>query len=87
MTSLTPEIPEKAKAVKSAEELLAFAKENGMEMTEEQANAYFSQLHPTSGEIADEELENVAGGGCRSGDGRLVVTTGVFVYGICLQKL
>ena len=87
MTNFSEELIEKAKQAKSVEELLALAKENGMEMTEEQANAYFSQLHPTSGEIADEELENVAGGGCRSGDGRLVVTTGVFVYGICLQKL
>ena len=87
MTNFNEELLEKAKQTKSVEELLALAKENGMEMTEEQANAYFSQLHPTSGEIADEELENVAGGGCRSGDGRLVVTTGVFVYGICLQKL
>ena len=35
-----------------------------MEMTEEQAKAYFEQFHPVSGEISDDELENVAGGGC-----------------------
>lgn len=55
---------EKAKQAKSTEELLALAKENGMEMTEEEAKAYYVQLHPVSGEIADDELENVAGGGC-----------------------
>ena len=62
--NLTSEIMEKAKQAKSAEELLVLAKENGMEMTDEQAKAYFAQLHPASGEIADDELENVAGGGC-----------------------
>lgn len=62
--NLTSEIMEKAKQAKSADELLTLAKENGMEMTEEQAKAYFAQLHPASGEIADDELENIAGGGC-----------------------
>ncbi len=62
--NLTSEIMEKAKQAKSADELLTIAKENGMEMTEEEAKAYFAQLHPASGEIADDELENVAGGGC-----------------------
>lgn len=76
MENLHPELLAKAKQAKSAGELLALAKENGMEMNEEQANAYFAQLHPISGEIADDELENVAGGGCHSGDGRLVVTVG-----------
>lgn len=55
---------EKAKQAKSADELLTIAKENGMEMTEEEAKAYYAQLHPVSGEIADDELENVSGGGC-----------------------
>ena len=62
--NLTSEIMEKAKQAKSADELLTLAKENGIEMTEEQAKAYYAQLHPASGEIADDELENVAGGGC-----------------------
>lgn len=62
--NLTSEIMEKAKQAKSADALLTIAKENGMEMTEEEAKAYFAQLHPASGEIADDELENVAGGGC-----------------------
>ena len=76
MTNFNEELLEKAKSTKSVEELLALAGENNMEMTEEQAKAYFAQLHPTSGEMADDELENVAGGGCHSGDGRLVVTIG-----------
>ena len=35
MTNVTPEIIEKAKSAKSAEELLALAKANGVELTEE----------------------------------------------------
>ena len=76
MENFNQKLLEKAKQTKSAEELASLAKENGMEMTDEQATAYFAQLHPTSGEMSDDELENVAGGGCHSGDGRLVVTVG-----------
>lgn len=36
---------EKARAAKSAGELLYIAKENGVEMTEEEAEAYFKQLN------------------------------------------
>lgn len=76
MTNFTPEMIEKAKAAKSAEELLALAKESNVEITAEEANTYFAQLNPKSGELSDDELDNVAGGGCHSGDGRLVVTIG-----------
>lgn len=60
---LTPELIEKAKQAKSPEELLALAKENGIELTEDEAKAYFERLNQ-SGELSDEELDNVAGGGC-----------------------
>ena len=52
---------------------MALAKENGMELTEESAKAYFEQLNPKTGELSDDELNNVAGGGCHNG-GRLVVS-------------
>ncbi len=74
MKNFTPEMIEKAKAAKTAEELLALAKENNVEMTEESAKAYYEQIHKT-GELADDELDNVAGGGCYH-DGQLVVTVG-----------
>ena len=76
MENFNQELLEKAKQTKSVEELAALAKENGMEMTEEEAAAYYAQLHPTSGELSDDELDNVAGGGCYGKDGRLVVTGG-----------
>lgn len=47
------ELLAKAKNTKTPEELLCLAKENGEEMTEESAKAYFELLHPKTGEIAD----------------------------------
>ena len=77
MKSLTPEMIEKAKAAKTADELLELAKENGVEMTVDEAKTYFAQLNPKSGELDDDELDAVAGGGCQSGSsGRTVVSSG-----------
>lgn len=76
MKGITPEMMEKAKNAKNAEELLALAKENGVAMTEEEAQMYYSQLNPTSGELSDDDLDAVAGGGCQSSSGRTVVTSG-----------
>lgn len=55
------EMIEQAKELKSVEELLSFAKENGIEYTKDEAEEYFAKLHK-SGELADDELDNVAGG-------------------------
>ena len=59
---MMPELLEKAKLAKSAKELIALAKENGIELTEEEANIYFAMLNPQDGELADDELDQVAGG-------------------------
>lgn len=59
---LSPEQIIKAKACKCVDELLALAKDNGIDMTEAQAMNCFAQLHPSNGELADSELETVAGG-------------------------
>lgn len=67
MTNLTPELIEKAKTAKSAEELLAMAKENSVTLTVEEANAYYAQLNPEMGELDDDDLDNVSGGGCGGG--------------------
>ena len=68
MKNLTPEMIEKAKVAKSAEELLALAKENNVEMTADEAATYFAQLNPKSGELNDDDLDNVAGGACSGSD-------------------
>ena len=61
MKNLTSEIIAKAKAAASAEELFAIAKENNVEITEEEAKRYFAQL-TASDKLADDELDLVAGG-------------------------
>ena len=63
MKNITPELIEKAKAAKSAEELLELAKANDVALTEEEAKTYFEQLN-ANGVVSDDELEAVAGGGC-----------------------
>ncbi len=60
---INKELIAKAKECETAQELLSLAKENGIEMNEEQANSLFAQLNKT-GEISEEELENTAGGRC-----------------------
>ena len=69
---LNKELLVKAKEAKTPEELIALAKENGMELTEAEAKTYFDLLHPQTGELSDDELDNVSGG-CHNG-GRLVVS-------------
>ena len=59
--NISKELLEKAKAAKSAEELLAMAKAENIELTEEQAAQAFAKMNK-NGELSDEELDNVAGG-------------------------
>ena len=75
--NISKELIEKAKTAKTAEELLAMAKEESIEMSAEQAAEYFVTIH-ASGELSDEELDNVSGG-CGSGDEPLF-TVGQWVY-------
>jgi hypothetical protein len=64
MLNFSDELISKAKEAKSVEELLILAKENNVELTEEEAQIYYTELNQKSGELPDEELDNVAGGGC-----------------------
>jgi hypothetical protein len=66
MNHFSEEILAKANKMKSVEELLSLAKENDIPLTREQAQEYYTQLTPKSGELSDEELDNVGGGGCAS---------------------
>lgn len=72
---LIMELYEKAGQAKSVEEILALAKEKGIELSEDDARTYFERQNK-SGELSDDELDNVSGGGCYADDGRLVVTIG-----------
>ena len=57
------ELLKKARQAKTAEELMALAKENGIDISAERAEALFETLNSPA-RLSDEELENVAGGGC-----------------------
>ena len=59
--NISKELLEKAKAAKTAEELLEMAKAENIELSAEQAAKAFAELHKM-GELSDEELDNVAGG-------------------------
>ena len=64
MKNFNAEMIEKAKAAKSAEELLELAKASNVEMTADEAATYFAQLNPKSGVLDDDDLDAVAGGAC-----------------------
>lgn len=62
-TTIDDELIAKAKQVNSVEELMALGRKNGYSVDEKEAEFYFKKLHKT-GELSDDELDNVAGGGC-----------------------
>ena len=68
---MNKELLAKAKEMKTPDELMSLAKENGIELTEESATSYFDRLNPKTGELSDGELDNISGG-CGGGyvDGR-----------------
>ena len=59
---LSPELKEQIKACKTPEEVLAFAKEEGYELTREEAEAYMAEMDDV--ELDGEALKKVAGGLC-----------------------
>ena len=61
-SDLTKEMVQKALKCKTADELLNLAKAEGYEMTKDEAEAYMAEL--ADFELDDENLKNVAGGGC-----------------------
>ena len=58
---LTKEMVAKALQCKDADELLTLAKAEGMELTKEEAEAYFTELEDF--ELDSDALQKVAGGG------------------------
>ena len=59
--NISKELLEKARTAKTAEKLLAMAKAENIKLTQEDAVKAFAEFNKT-GEISDEELDNVAGG-------------------------
>ena len=61
---LTKEQVAKAMACKTAEELMAMAKAEGIELTKEEAEAYMAEMEDV--ELDSDALKQVAGGLCYS---------------------
>ena len=59
---LTKEIIEKAMECQTAEELMALAKAEGIELTRDEAEAYMAEMEDVA--LTDEEMKKVAGGFC-----------------------
>ena len=77
--NISKELLEKAKQAKTAEELLAMAKAENIELTEEQAAQAFAKMNK-NGELSDEELDNVAGG-CGGPDYKYNIGDSVLIRG------
>ena len=59
---ITQEIVTAAMQCKDADELVRLAKENGFDITKDEAEAYMAELADV--ELDDKQLTKVAGGGC-----------------------
>ena len=64
---LTNEMIEKAMRCKNAEDLMALAKAEGVELTKEEAEAYLVELADV--ELDEAALKKIAGGDCYAVDG------------------
>ena len=62
---ITKELIEKAKKCSTKEELLELAKQENVEVSDDEINAFLASFG-TNKELSDEELENVSGGTCYS---------------------
>ena len=60
---MTEEMTKKAKEAKNVEELIALAKDNGIELSKEKAEEVYGKLN-CNGEIPEDEIDFVSGGGC-----------------------
>ena len=68
--NFTPELIAAAKTADSPESLIAIAKDHGITLSDSEAALYFRQLRenaPAGGELSDDELDSVSGGGCGGG--------------------
>ena len=64
----------KAKSAKSADDILEIAKENGLDVSREDAEM-FIQTHSKSGELSDEALDGVTGGAVYTLRGGYLIVT------------
>ena len=63
-SKITKEMLDKALECKTADQLVALAKDNGITLTKEEAEAYMAEMDNM--ELDEDALDNVAGGMCYS---------------------
>ena len=66
-SELTKEMIEKAMQCKTAEDLIEYAKTEGVELSKAEAEAYMTEL--TDVELVEAALKKIAGGDCYAVDG------------------
>ena len=64
---ITQDMIKQARQCKTAEELIAYAKTEGVELTKEEAEAYIAELNDV--ELDGNALKKIAGGDCYAVDG------------------
>ncbi len=64
MNNLENDFIEKVKNARSVDDIINIAHENGIEIRREQAQFYFNNMK--QGELTDDEISSVSGGGCSS---------------------
>ena len=72
-------------ALKTPEDIVAFAKKNGCDATLDDIKAFFEEKQKSSGELSEEDLEQVAGGKSASG-GEAAMSIVLFGIG-CVVRL
>jgi predicted ribosomally synthesized peptide with nif11-like leader len=77
-SKITKEMMEKAEQCKTADDLVALAKANGITLTKEEADAYLAEMDNM--ELDEEALDKVAGGYNGRGSCSEVVITSCTVY-------
>lgn len=85
MAEIAKKLYELALGAQSADEIAGIAEGAGIELANGDAERLFERLHGEGGgEIADEELDNVAGGGCKESNTVRPGTDGCkHGFGIC----
>ena len=59
------ELLAKAKEAKDEKELYEMAKKEGIDLTEDSVKSLYKRLH-SEGELSDDDLDSVSGGGCQT---------------------
>lgn len=77
---IDPVLIEKAAKAESVEDLMRIAEENSIKLERETAELYYEKLNPPMGEIDDDEISSVTGGGCSSGGAGLELAPSKELY-------